>query len=144
MYGPAAADTSHSGTIFDQSGLPGCGGFTAYFLAAWPRTTLAFLHLKTVNQNASSEAELLNGFDVDYILSYVKPPQPDNPVGDSQLFIHTGRSFFFLFLFLSATRTHGRGMGNKTFRPQDVSPLVVFPLVVSPLFSTLVVSPHIP
>ena len=34
--------------------------------------------------------------------------------------------------------------GNKTFRPQDVSPLVVSPLVVSPLFSTLVVSPHIP
>ena len=31
--------------------------------------------------------------------------------------------------------------GNKTFRPQDVSPLVVSPLVVSPLFSTLVVSP---
>ena len=29
--------------------------------------------------------------------------------------------------------------GNKTFRPQDVSPLVV-----SPLFSTLVVSPPIP
>ena len=34
--------------------------------------------------------------------------------------------------------------GNKTFRPQDVSPLVVSPLVVSPLFSTLVVSPPIP
>ena len=29
--------------------------------------------------------------------------------------------------------------GNKTFRPQDVSPLAV-----SPLFSTLVVSPPIP
>ena len=34
--------------------------------------------------------------------------------------------------------------GNKTFRPQDVYPLVVSPLVVSPLFSTLVVWPHIP
>ena len=34
-------------------------------------------------------------------------------------------------------------MGNKTFRPQDVSPLVVSPLAVSPLFSTLVVSPPI-
>ena len=34
--------------------------------------------------------------------------------------------------------------GNKTFRPQDLSPLVVSPLVVSPLFSHLVVSPHIP
>ena len=34
--------------------------------------------------------------------------------------------------------------GNKTFRPQDVSPLVVSTLVVSPLFSTLVVSPPIP
>ena len=40
--------------------LPGCGGFTEYFLAARPRTTLAFLHLKTVDQNASSEAELLD------------------------------------------------------------------------------------
>ena len=28
--------------------LPGCGGFTEYFLVIWPRTTLAFLHLKTV------------------------------------------------------------------------------------------------
>ena len=31
--------------------------------------------------------------------------------------------------------------GNKTFRPQDVSPLVLSPLVISPLFSTLVVFP---
>ena len=38
----------------------------------------------------------------------------------------------------------GVSTGNRTFRPQDVSPLVVSPLVVSPLFSTLVVSPHIP
>ena len=38
----------------------------------------------------------------------------------------------------------GARYGNKTFRPQDVSPLVVSPLVVSPLFSTLVVSPPIP
>ena len=31
----------------------GCGGFTGYFLAARPRTNLAFLHLKPVIQNAS-------------------------------------------------------------------------------------------
>ena len=41
-------------------------------------------------------------------------------------------------------RKVGHTTGNKTFRPQDVSPLVVSPLVVSPLFSTLVVSPPIP
>ena len=40
--------------------LVGCGGFAEYFLAVWPRTTLAFLHLKTVNQNASLEADLLD------------------------------------------------------------------------------------
>ena len=36
--------------------LPGCGGFTEYFLAAQPRNTLAFLQLKTVDQNAPLEA----------------------------------------------------------------------------------------
>ena len=46
-------------------------------------------------------------------------------------------NFFFQKLNMSAH-------GNKTFRPQDVSPLVVSPLVVSPLFSTLVVSPPYP
>ena len=40
--------------------LPGCVGFTGYFSAALPRTTLVFLHLKTVGQNASLEAELLD------------------------------------------------------------------------------------
>ena len=40
--------------------LPGCGGYTEYFSAARPRTTLAFLHLKPGDQNASSEAELLD------------------------------------------------------------------------------------
>ena len=40
--------------------LPGYGRFTEYFSAAQPRTTLAFLHLKTVDQNASLEAELLD------------------------------------------------------------------------------------
>ena len=37
-----------------------CGGFTEYFSAAQPRTTLAFLHLNTVDQNASLDAELLD------------------------------------------------------------------------------------
>ena len=40
--------------------LSDCGGFTEYFQAARPRTTLAFLNLKTVNQNAFLEAELLD------------------------------------------------------------------------------------
>ena len=40
--------------------LPGCGGFTGYFPAVRPRTTLAFPRLKTVVQNASLEAELLD------------------------------------------------------------------------------------
>ena len=40
--------------------LPYGSDFKAYFLAARPRTTLAFLHLKTVNQNVSLEAELLD------------------------------------------------------------------------------------
>ena len=31
-----------------------------YFPAARPRTTLAFLHIETVDQNASLEAELLD------------------------------------------------------------------------------------
>ena len=40
--------------------LLACAGFTDYFPAAWPRTTLAF-NCKTVVQNiASLEAELLN------------------------------------------------------------------------------------
>ena len=39
--------------------LPGCGCFIGYFLAARPRTILPFLPLKTVDQNASLEAELL-------------------------------------------------------------------------------------
>ena len=37
-----------------------CGGLTEYFSAAQPRTTLVFLHLMTVDQNAASEAELLD------------------------------------------------------------------------------------
>ena len=40
--------------------LQSCGGFTEYLAAAWLRTTLPFLHLKIVNQNASLEAELLD------------------------------------------------------------------------------------
>ena len=40
--------------------LPRFGGFTKNFSAAHPRTTLAFLNLKSVDQNASSEAELLD------------------------------------------------------------------------------------
>ena len=34
--------------------LPGCGSFTEYmyFPAARPRTTLAFLHLKTLSQKS--------------------------------------------------------------------------------------------
>ena len=35
--------------------LPGCGVFTEYFPITQPRTTLAFLSLKTVDQNASLE-----------------------------------------------------------------------------------------
>ena len=37
-----------------------CGGFTEYFPAARPRTNLAFLHLKTIDQNASLEAKLID------------------------------------------------------------------------------------
>ena len=42
--------------------LPGCGGYTEYFTTTQPRTilTLAFLNLKTIHQNASLEAELLD------------------------------------------------------------------------------------
>ena len=40
--------------------LPGCDGFIEYFPAAGLRTTLAFLYLKIVGQNASLEAELLD------------------------------------------------------------------------------------
>ena len=45
--------------------LPCCSGSTEYFPAAQPRTTLAFLHLKRVNQNVYMEAELL---DLTFIL----------------------------------------------------------------------------
>ena len=40
--------------------LPGFGGFTGYFPAVRPKTTLAFLHFKTVRQIASLEAEVLD------------------------------------------------------------------------------------
>ena len=40
--------------------LPSCGGFTEYFSAARSRTTLAFLDLKIVVQNAPSDEELLD------------------------------------------------------------------------------------
>ena len=40
--------------------LPGCGVFTEYFPTTQPKTTLPFLDLKTVDQNASLEADLLD------------------------------------------------------------------------------------
>ena len=46
---------------------------------------------------------------------------------------HIGRIFPGLAELL-LTRTSATTAGNKTFRPQDVSPLVVSPLVVSPPF----------
>ena len=40
--------------------LPGLGYFIEYCSAIRPRITLAFLHLKTVDQNTSLEAALLD------------------------------------------------------------------------------------
>ena len=41
--------------------------FLKYFSAARPKTTLAFVHLKIVDQNASSEAELLDLMSIPYM-----------------------------------------------------------------------------
>ena len=40
--------------------LPGWGGFTVYFMAARKTASFLHLHLKTVDQNASLEAELID------------------------------------------------------------------------------------
>ena len=44
-----------------------CAMGSHYFSAAQLRITLAFLHLKTVDQNAPSEAELLDLTSIPYV-----------------------------------------------------------------------------
>ena len=44
-----------------------CWVAVEYLQAAWPTTTLAFPHLKTVDQNTSLQAELLDLMSISYI-----------------------------------------------------------------------------